>query len=185
VTTDFDQRDIALIDALRPVLVLGCQTSAVAALERPKAIAGGWVTVSMAADDTTVAAVTDVDPTGAFVVGCPLPGPVRDLRGTGPLPLGVPRSFTVDGQEWLIRVVSAPDVPCVLLVHQVQAIAPDLPGLTPRQREVAGALADGCSNREIAQRLAISEPTVKKHLQHVYRTLGVSSRTAAIARLCS
>lgn len=183
LASDFDERDVAVIDAVRPVLVLGCQTAALSALERPKAIAGGWVTVSLAADDTTVAAVTDIDPTGTFAVGRTLPAPARDLRGSGPSPLGAPRSFSHDGQEWLVRVISAPGVPRVLLVHQVGTTLPELPDLTPRQRAVAGALADGCSNREIAERLAITEPTVKKHLQRVYRALGVSSRSAAIARL--
>jgi LuxR family maltose regulon positive regulatory protein len=40
----------------------------------------------------------------------------------------------------------------------------------------------GCSNQEIAERLFVTVDTVKKHLQHIYRKLGVSSRTAAIAK---
>jgi DNA-binding CsgD family transcriptional regulator len=54
-------------------------------------------------------------------------------------------------------------------------------GLRPREAEVlAGAMA-GETNREIARRLGIAPATVKKHLESVYRTLGVSNRTAAAA----
>jgi len=50
-----------------------------------------------------------------------------------------------------------------------------------RELEVLGLVAAGASNREIAARLFISEATVKTHLLHVYRKLGVSDRAAAVA----
>jgi len=43
-------------------------------------------------------------------------------------------------------------------------------------------LADGSTNREIAQRLVLGEETVKTHVGRVLRKLGVRSRTAAAAR---
>jgi DNA-binding NarL/FixJ family response regulator len=52
-------------------------------------------------------------------------------------------------------------------------------GLTPRQLEVLRLLAVGRSNREIAERLVISEHTVARHVQNIFSALGVSSRTAA------
>jgi DNA-binding CsgD family transcriptional regulator len=52
-------------------------------------------------------------------------------------------------------------------------------GLTPRQLEVLRLLAAGKSNREIAASLVISEHTVARHVQNIFGTLGVSSRTAA------
>jgi DNA-binding NarL/FixJ family response regulator len=42
-------------------------------------------------------------------------------------------------------------------------------------------VAAGTTNREIAGRLFISEATVKTHLLHLYRKLGVSDRAAAVA----
>ena len=42
-------------------------------------------------------------------------------------------------------------------------------------------VAAGASNREVAERLTISEHTVARHLQNVFAKLGVSSRTAATA----
>jgi DNA-binding NarL/FixJ family response regulator len=53
--------------------------------------------------------------------------------------------------------------------------------LTGREQEILQLLAAGCSNAEIARRLAIKEPTVKSHLWRLYRKIGVRSRTAAAA----
>jgi non-specific serine/threonine protein kinase len=54
-------------------------------------------------------------------------------------------------------------------------------GLTPREAEVLGLLAQGKTDRQIAAALLISEKTVGRHLEHVYAKLGVTSRTAATA----
>jgi DNA-binding NarL/FixJ family response regulator len=51
--------------------------------------------------------------------------------------------------------------------------------LSPRELEVLEAVAIGLSNREIASKLWVSEPTVKFHLTNVYRKLGVTNRTQA------
>jgi two-component system nitrate/nitrite response regulator NarL len=53
--------------------------------------------------------------------------------------------------------------------------------LTERELELLEALSDGLTNKGIAQRLGLSEQTVKFHLSSVYRKLGVSSRTEALA----
>jgi DNA-binding NarL/FixJ family response regulator len=53
--------------------------------------------------------------------------------------------------------------------------------LTPREAELLSLLTEGLSNRELGQRLFISEATVKTHLAHIYTKLGVDSRAAAIA----
>lgn len=53
--------------------------------------------------------------------------------------------------------------------------------LTPREAELLSFLTQGLSNRELGQRLFISEATVKTHLAHIYAKLGVETRAAAIA----
>lgn len=53
--------------------------------------------------------------------------------------------------------------------------------LSPREIEVLELVAAGRSNREVAQALVVSEPTIKSHLAHIFTKLGVASRTAAVA----
>jgi DNA-binding NarL/FixJ family response regulator len=55
------------------------------------------------------------------------------------------------------------------------------PVLSDRELSVLRAVADGMSNKEIAKRLAYAEQTVKLDLTRVYRKLGVSNRTEALA----
>lgn len=62
------------------------------------------------------------------------------------------------------------------------APAPGADGLTPRQRDVLAELAAGKSNKQIARSLGLAEPTVKMHLAHIGRKLGVTSRTQLLAR---
>ncbi len=55
-------------------------------------------------------------------------------------------------------------------------------GLTRREADVLLWIVRGQSNAEIGASLRISPRTVKKHLEHVYRKLGVKTRLAAAAR---
>ena len=52
-------------------------------------------------------------------------------------------------------------------------------GLSGREREVLAMVAEGLPNKLIAQRLGISEKTVKTHLTSVFRQIGVTDRTQA------
>ena len=49
-------------------------------------------------------------------------------------------------------------------------------GLTPRELEIIGAIVSGYTNKDIAQRFAISADTVKRHLTNIFDKLGVSNR---------
>jgi DNA-binding NarL/FixJ family response regulator len=53
--------------------------------------------------------------------------------------------------------------------------------LTAREREILGLLAEGLSNRAAAERLAISERTVKFHVGEILARLGASNRAQAVA----
>lgn len=55
--------------------------------------------------------------------------------------------------------------------------------LTPREQEVGWLIADGLTNDQIADRLSISEPTVKTHVTRVLRKFGVRQRAAIAAKL--
>ncbi|MDP6344565.1 MAG: response regulator transcription factor [Alphaproteobacteria bacterium] len=52
--------------------------------------------------------------------------------------------------------------------------------ITDRQKDILRLLAEGLTNKGIANRLEISQNTVRTHLTQVFRTLGVSTRTEAI-----
>lgn len=102
------------------------------------------------------------------------------------------------GASGIVLKESSPDalVECVRQVHQGKRwIDPEMlargmdgllrrPGgpvppeatLTPREREVVRLVAEGLRNKEVAERLAISEGTVKIHLHNVYDKLGVDGR---------
>lgn len=68
---------------------------------------------------------------------------------------------------------------------QLQQVTPPTPrraakqafdGLTAREREVAALIAQGCSNRVLAETLVVSERTVAKHVENILSKLGFSSR---------
>ena len=52
--------------------------------------------------------------------------------------------------------------------------------LTPREREILALVAEGNTNRHIADELCIARGTVRRHLENAYAKLGVHSRTAAV-----
>ena len=54
--------------------------------------------------------------------------------------------------------------------------------LTSREINILQLLAEGCSNRDMAERLVLSEGTIKFHLHNILGKLNVTSRTQAIAK---
>lgn len=68
-----------------------------------------------------------------------------------------------------------------------EVVPPKLAGmtyerLTPREYEVLGLAARGMNNREIADRLVLSEKTVKNHINSIFSKLQVNDRTRAIVQ---
>ncbi|HEY2293786.1 MAG TPA: response regulator transcription factor [Thermoanaerobaculia bacterium] len=55
-------------------------------------------------------------------------------------------------------------------------------GITPREHEILGLIAEGLSNREIGERLCVSENTVKTHSSRVFDKLGVNRRVQAVLK---
>jgi DNA-binding NarL/FixJ family response regulator len=53
--------------------------------------------------------------------------------------------------------------------------------LSPREREIAGLIASGFKNKEIAARLSIAHSTVKDHVHHILQKTGLRNRAAVAA----
>lgn len=70
-----------------------------------------------------------------------------------------------------------------MLAHALRAESrpadPDKAGLTERERAILRLIAEGLSNKLIARRLDISEGTVKVHVKHLLKKLGLRSRVEA------
>src|ERR1035437_3644712 len=92
---------------------------------------------------------------------------IREVRqGGAPMSREIARKVIVSFQEPLI-------------------VAAEMEDLSPREREILELLAEGFSNKEIAQRVGVSDGTVRWHLRHVYDKLHVRSRTEAALKFRS
>jgi len=87
------------------------------------------------------------------------------------------RSMPSDDLVLFVRSVHAGDG--VLQSISTDPAADESPNqMSPRQLEIAELVARGYTNAEVAERLAISEGTVKGHLHFLYKKLGISGRLA-------
>jgi len=53
--------------------------------------------------------------------------------------------------------------------------------LTPREKQVVGLLAEGLTDRQIAERLGVKKATISNHLQSIYRVVGIHDRNQVVA----
>lgn len=72
------------------------------------------------------------------------------------------------------------DIASKLIVSYREQKSQDVDRLSPREHEVLTCLVDGLSNKQIGEKLFITETTVKLHISNIYRKLGVRSRSQAI-----
>jgi DNA-binding NarL/FixJ family response regulator len=110
--------------------------------------------------------------------------PAIEAGATGYLLKDSPRSDLLRAVRAAVHgeAVLSPSV-ATRLLGQVrgQGRAPAPESLSARELDVLALIARGCSNRDAAVRLFISEATVKTHLLHIYAKLGVKDRAAAVA----
>ena len=111
-------------------------------------------------------------------------------------PTGVPPTPPyVDSQDhvWLLvdkaspmaavfEQITAAESSTVLESNHQGALTPLVEPLSRREIDVLRLMADGQSNQEIAQVLVVALNTVKMHIKHIYRKLGVRNRVQAVAQ---
>jgi DNA-binding CsgD family transcriptional regulator len=92
------------------------------------------------------------------------------------------------GGPFEARLLRSPVGPHVLWIREPSRVTVEdavALGLTRRQAEVAVLLVDGLTNAAIAQRLEITDSTVRRHMEAIFDRLGVRSRAAVVGRLRS
>jgi DNA-binding CsgD family transcriptional regulator len=117
-----------------------------------------------------------------------LPGPDAEVIGVA---LSRGRRDFSDEDRALLSVLRAPLTAALLRARRRQeagqalgaVVCGGLADLTNREIQILRLVAEGRTNIAIAHQLEVSPRTVAKHLEHVYRKLGVSSRAAAVSRM--
>jgi two-component system, NarL family, response regulator LiaR len=88
------------------------------------------------------------------------------------------RRWARSRQAVVVKEVRVPkDDPFVLDAAKLKEL-----GITPREHEILGLIAEGLSNRQIGERLFVSENTVKTHSSRLFDKLGVSRRVLAVLK---
>ena len=93
------------------------------------------------------------------------------LRGGAPIDPFIARE--------ILNQISTSNTPQTERVEQLDG--QDYDQLTNRETEILNLVAQGLSNREIAEQLFVSLYTVESHIKHIYRKLSVSKRTKAVS----
>ena len=97
-------------------------------------------------------------------------------------PLRTPFMCEREGKRLVVRHLCKAETCHLFLEEQPtarQAAALTPPGMTPREIEVLQWVAHGKTNMEIGTILDVSPRTVQKHLEHIFKKLGVETRMAA------
>ncbi len=99
--------------------------------------------------------------------------------------IGSPRQPLVveqEGKQLMVRLISEPGQTTLLLEERRTVVEPTILerfGLSRREVEVLGWVAEGKTNAEIGAILSARPRTVAKHLERIFQKLGVENRTAA------
>ncbi len=84
-----------------------------------------------------------------------------------------------EGEMWIDRATTAQILRQITEEHPSQKPREPHPkngSLSPREREIVGLVIQGYKNKELAERLTISEQTVKNHMHNIFDKLGVADR---------
>lgn len=183
----FDERDTAVFTHLAGNIAWRLGAVADGEAMRTALEGLGWSKVAVD-DDGRILGETDAS-VAPLIGGDRLLVPELRSIVSGPTPASFPDNpHVIVTPEGRFRTIVARNAlpPHTLFVFAVdsalrtdQLSALVAAGLSPRESEVAAALRAGTTNAVIATQLGISVGTVKKHIERVFRVLGVHNRTAA------
>jgi DNA-binding CsgD family transcriptional regulator len=119
-----------------------------------------------------------------------LPAPDAEVIG---LALSRARHDFCEQDRSLLSVLQGPLIAALLRARRRQqagqalsaSLCSALASLTDRETQILRLVAAGRTNAAIARRLGVSPRTIAKHLEHMYRKLGVSNRAAAVSRMAA
>ncbi|MER7735466.1 response regulator transcription factor [Streptomyces erythrochromogenes] len=157
--------DVVLMDLRMPVLD-GIETTRLLAGEHPEVAV---VVLTTFADDDSILGALGAGARGYLTKNAGRQDITRAIRAAAA------------GQSVLDREVQDR----LLATLRTNAPPPDRPlpdDLTPREREVLALIGQGLSNRGIAERLFISEATVKTHINNLFAKAGIRDRADAVRR---
>ena len=89
-------------------------------------------------------------------------------------------STMLDGELWVPDTIRGNLTP---VCNEEKSLAAKIATLTPQQYRVIYYLREGWLNKQIGYELGITEATIKAHLTAIFRKLGISNRTQAVAML--
>lgn len=195
VNCPFHPKDVALMQAASPMIGRALGMALAGEESRPRTNAYEASGIVFVAKDRSIAHVTPAgsawieqlrmaDGGGADTLPTAVWSAVKGLEErnlpalqmAAMTPLGPVTLDVSDGGDGSIAIVILPNEP------QPKLDPPGHWGLTSQQNQIAMLVIRGASNRDIAERLFLSENTVEWHLRQVYRTLDLSSRTQLQAR---
>jgi DNA-binding NarL/FixJ family response regulator len=103
------------------------------------------------------------------------PVPFQELIALGSQPELRDKGVTVDLES--SETLGSP----LVVLHNLPTASP-IQGLSPRESEVASLIAEGLSNKEIAERLFLSVGTVKDHVHNILKATGLPNRAAVAGK---
>ncbi|MFC6063673.1 LuxR C-terminal-related transcriptional regulator [Streptomyces ochraceiscleroticus] len=107
-----------------------------------------------------------------------LPKPPPGIPTPGIPTPGIPMPGSTAASAGTMSAPSTPQtVPGTVALPAPDRTTPRPPGLTNRERQVAALVAEGLTNRQIAERLVVSKRTADAHVEHILNKLGLTSRT--------
>lgn len=155
--------DIALLDVTMPQLS-GVDAARMIKTSSPRT---GVIMLTVHADEEFLFEAIKAGAMGYLLKGCTSDELVHAIR------------VVFQGEGLLPPTIAAKVMQEFARTRETKDLEPVLTQLTPREIEILQHVAAGRANKEIAQRLAISDRTVKNHLSNIMEKLHVNSRTQA------